>query len=558
MVRPAAAGSLSIALLVASLLSPSFSSQAQTIWRTQEVSIPAALLIGLCYYLSQSAWLAGIGFFTLYRPLVGGALVGIILGAPLEGARIGAWINLAYLGFVAAGGSLPSDISLAGYLGTALALSSGLDAQTALALTVPVGMLGYLIYQVRMTADSIFVRWAERLAASGRVDGWAWCNVLVPQFLLLLLSLVPCAAAVYWGPEWLQTNLRLLPAWLMEGIAGAGALLPLVGLAYSLTYLWHGKNGAWFILGFLAAVLTGWPLLAIALGTVCAAWLLQPSAPVQMSTPSGSPLHPGLLTNVDLAKTWLNWLFFSHASYNYERMQGLGFAHSMVPVIKRLFASREDRAAAMSRHLVYYNSEPNVGAFILGATAALEERLAVEGKADANAVTALKTGLMGTISGIGDTLIQGTWIPVALMLGISLTEQLGVLGPFIYALLAAVSIWGVGAASFVAGYRGGRRSIAAWITTGRWQSILGGLQLVGSVMLGSLLARTVHIVPRLVINQGGQMAAVSDILDSLIPGVLPLVLCLGLFWLFKRGARPQWVVLLVLTLGFASRLAGVL
>ncbi|NLG26911.1 MAG: PTS sugar transporter subunit IIC, partial [Chloroflexi bacterium] len=109
----------------------------------------AALAIALLYYLSQSAWLAGLGFWTLYRPLVAGLLVGVILGDPAQGTRVGATINLAYLGFIATGGALPSDIALAGYVGTTLALVGGLDAQAAMAASLPVGMLGYLAYQLR-------------------------------------------------------------------------------------------------------------------------------------------------------------------------------------------------------------------------------------------------------------------------------------------------------------------------------------------------------------------------------------------------------------------------
>jgi len=90
--------------------------------RPLAISWGAAALIGLCYYLAQSAWLAGLGFWTLYRPLVAGALVGLILGDPAGGARVGAEINLAYVGFIAVGGALPSDIALAGYVGAALAL----------------------------------------------------------------------------------------------------------------------------------------------------------------------------------------------------------------------------------------------------------------------------------------------------------------------------------------------------------------------------------------------------------------------------------------------------
>jgi hypothetical protein len=82
-----------------------------------------AALIGLGYYFSMSPWWFGVGLFTFYRPLVAGLCVGIILGDPAQGALIGAAINLFYLGFIAAGGAIPSDPSLAGWLGTTIAIA---------------------------------------------------------------------------------------------------------------------------------------------------------------------------------------------------------------------------------------------------------------------------------------------------------------------------------------------------------------------------------------------------------------------------------------------------
>ena len=77
------------------------------------ISFLQAVLISLVYYLGNGPWLAGVGYYTLYRPLVAGFLVGLILGDPVQGTIVGAAINLMYLGFISAGGSLPADPCLA-------------------------------------------------------------------------------------------------------------------------------------------------------------------------------------------------------------------------------------------------------------------------------------------------------------------------------------------------------------------------------------------------------------------------------------------------------------
>ena len=61
------------------------------------MSIVQAILIALVYYLGRSPFLAGpVGYYTIYRPVIGGWVVGIILGDPLTGMAVGATINLMY------------------------------------------------------------------------------------------------------------------------------------------------------------------------------------------------------------------------------------------------------------------------------------------------------------------------------------------------------------------------------------------------------------------------------------------------------------------------------
>ncbi|MHB1354823.1 MAG: PTS system mannose/fructose/sorbose family transporter subunit IID [Anaerolineae bacterium] len=548
-----------VIICVAIAASPGLVSSAAASTGIPAISVGSALLIALCYYLSQSVWLAGLGFFTLYRPLIGGTLVGLIMGDPLAGARIGAGINLAYLGFIAAGGALPSDISLAGYLGTALALGTGLDERAALALTLPLGMLGYLIFQLRMTLDIGFVRWGERLAQRGATRELLWCNVIAPQALLLILCAVPCFIAVYWGPAWLSANLAMIPVWILNGLAGAGALLPLVGLAYSLYWLWHGENGAWFILGFIIAALTDVPLLVLVLAAGCVAWLRFRRVEIVADKPQPpSTVGVHLLRRRDLALAWLNWLFFSHGSYNYERMQGIGFAHSMAPILLRLYPDQQERAQALDRHMAYYNCEPNLGALVNGTVIALEEVRAGHGELSGEAIHATKIGMMGAVSGVGDSLIQGTFIPLALMLGIGLTQQSGLIGPVVYSVLVAAVIWGIGAFSFILGYYGGQAAIVKRLSDGSLRGLLEGLEMVGSVMLGALLARVVNLSTNVNLIIGGQNVKLDEMLNDLFPHLITFVLCLGFVWLFRHRVKIGWVISGALVIGFVASLAGVI
>lgn len=95
-----------------------------------------------------------VGFFTWNRPLLAGFVTGIILGDPVQGAIIGAGINMIYLGFISAGGAQMGDPAFAGYVGTALAIASKLDVSTAMAIAVPLGTVATVLWIGKMTVNS--------------------------------------------------------------------------------------------------------------------------------------------------------------------------------------------------------------------------------------------------------------------------------------------------------------------------------------------------------------------------------------------------------------------
>ena len=223
-----------------------------------KVSLGAAALIGLGYYLSYSPWLGCMfGYFSLYRPLVAGFFVGIILGDPAKGTVVGAAINLAYLGFISAGGTMPGDPGLAGWFGTTLALAGNLSPTAALALAVPIGLMGTIVWNTTMTVDSIFVHWADRRADEGDIRGVTLMNWVPSQIFLFLITFIPCSLAAYSGVDAVVSVLNGLPIWFLNGLAVAGGVFAAIGISMNMRFIFRGSVIPYFFIGYFVMVASG-------------------------------------------------------------------------------------------------------------------------------------------------------------------------------------------------------------------------------------------------------------------------------------------------------------
>lgn len=255
-VKVAALVSVSI-LLSLVLASPVLAQETPTV----TAGLLQAALVGLGYYLSNSPWIVGIGgFFGLYRPLVAGFIVGIIFGDVVTGTQIGAAINILYLGFISAGGSIPADPSVAGWVGTALALAGGLDAASAITLGVAVGLLGTIIFFTRMSVDAAFAHVADGAAERGDIGGVARANWLWPQIFLFVISFFPATIAVYLGAPVVQGAITALQSdapWVLRGFQIAGGLLPAIGIALNMRFIFRGAGIPFYFVGYVFAMLIG-------------------------------------------------------------------------------------------------------------------------------------------------------------------------------------------------------------------------------------------------------------------------------------------------------------
>ena len=245
------------------------------------MTVTQAILLGILYYFANSPWpFGGLGNYAiLYRPMILGLIVGIILGNPVLGTVIGATINLMYIGFISAGGSMPADMSLAGILGTALAITGGLEMNAALAVAVPLGLLGALVWVGRLTLDTAFVRLADKYSDEGKPEKVWIANILLPQILLFLITAVPCFLAAYYGAEAIATGIQSLGGNFLRILSLIGGMLPAVGIGMMLMAIFKGHARVFFFLGFLTAAFLGLKTLPLALIFLNNDYLYQPEVP---------------------------------------------------------------------------------------------------------------------------------------------------------------------------------------------------------------------------------------------------------------------------------------
>lgn len=227
-----------------------------------EISALQAVLLGITYWLAIGN-LPFVGLWSLQRPLVCGLVAGIILGDPIQGAVVGGTINLVYLGFMSAGGSMPADMGLAGILGTTYAIAGGLDAGTALAVAVPIGILGTIVWYGRMTLDSIFVHMADNYIEKEEY-GKIWrANVFSPQILCFLMTVIPCTLAAYFGASYIQGIITILSGTALKVFQIIGGMMPALGIAITLMYIFKGEAKVFLFIGFMLAVYSHLNLLTL-------------------------------------------------------------------------------------------------------------------------------------------------------------------------------------------------------------------------------------------------------------------------------------------------------
>ena len=266
------------------------------------------------------------------------------------------------------------------------------------------------------------------------------------------------------------------------------------------------------------------------------------------------------ITKKDVRKSWFYYYLVAEMGISYERLQALGFATSMIPILRKLYPDKVDFADALQRHLIFYNTEVVFGSPINGMVIAMEEQKAQGEPVEGEAITGIKTGLMGPLAGIGDSFDWAILKPIIFGLGASLSATGSILGAFVMLLLPIIQIM-IGLKLSVTGYEAGRASIKELLQSGKIKQLITGASTMGLFMMGALSSTYVEVSTPISFSFSGDTEpfVLQDVLDGIIPGLLPLAVVLGIYWwLLKKNQNFAVIMLLLIGISLFGAFFGII
>ena len=283
-----------------------------------------------------------------------------------------------------------------------------------------------------------------------------------------------------------------------------------------------------------------------------------------MTTETAPATSEKMLDNRDLMRMYWRSTFLL-GSFNFERMQAMGFCYTLMPAIRKVYrGDKAAEAAALKRHLEFYNTHPWVSSVVFGVTAAMEEQKAKGEEISEETITSVKVGLMGPLAGVGDPIFWGTARPVLAALGASLALNGSIVGPLLFFvginLLRVLTRW----YGLKFGYERGTEMVTE-VGGGQLKKITQMAAIMGLFVMGALVSKWTTIKFPTVVSKVAdpdtqivKVTTVQSILDQLLPGLAALGLTFLCMWLLNKKVNALWIILGMFVIGILGRWAHVL
>lgn len=256
-------------------------------------------------------------------------------------------------------------------------------------------------------------------------------------------------------------------------------------------------------------------------------------------------LKPEEITKKDIFWAWMRFYFANEIPHSFDRYIAPSLLWALIPILRKLYKDKEELKAAYERHLLFFNTQISWGGgTITGIVASLEQTRAGEVfngeeiSVSDDLIYNTKAGLMGALAGIGDSIDSGTVQYIFIAIAIPWAQQgsaIGAIFPFV-----AFSLYQILIGWYFAnmGFSLGRNAATEIVAGDTMTSVIEGLSILGLFMMGILAANYVKVSSTLNWTISGKEFILQDILDQVLPGLLPILVVGGVYFYFvKRGLK---------------------
>lgn len=251
---------------------------------------------------------------------------------------------------------------------------------------------------------------------------------------------------------------------------------------------------------------------------------------------------------------------FHEASFTWERMQALGMAYTLTPILKKFYGDDpEEFKKACLRHTQFFNVTVQICNFIVGIVMALEEQNA-NGEEDLDTlICTAKTALMGPMSAIGDTFFWGTFKIIATSVGCAMCMDGNPFGVFAFILLYNVPHWSLRWILLKLGYSIGGNFVEFLSSGGVIDRLTKAAYIIGLSVSGAMTANYIAVSTPLKFMIAGSEVVLQEILDSILLGALPLTAVFLFAYLMRvKNIKPMTLMLVALVIGYVLGFLGIL
>jgi mannose/fructose/N-acetylgalactosamine-specific phosphotransferase system component IID len=267
------------------------------------------------------------------------------------------------------------------------------------------------------------------------------------------------------------------------------------------------------------------------------------------------------LEKKDLNKGWLFWQMFTLSSCSYEKLESSGFAFSMIPIARKLYGEgTEEFQQCIERHTAFYNTEPQTGSIVNGIIASLEEENANGTGIDDDVMHSIKTALMGPIAGIGDSTVQGIFIPLLLSIAMGLSADGSIIGVMFYVIAYNGIMLSLSRFLYGKGYVLGTGAVD-YIKSDSITRLKNAFNVLGMVVVGGLASSFVRLSTVLEIYNDVTKTTfvVQDSLDGFFPGLLGVIAVMVCYYLIsKKNISSNRVLLILIAFAIVGVMIGVI
>lgn len=269
---------------------------------------------------------------------------------------------------------------------------------------------------------------------------------------------------------------------------------------------------------------------------------------------SSTELDKDNVTKKDIRTAAIRYMFMACNTFNYENQQAPAVVFGLSKVLRKIHPKDEDYKASLNNHFNYFNTTTWMANLLLGASVAMEQKDGIKAK---DAVQSFKTGMMGPLAGVGDTLV---WVLYPTIMG-SISGYMGLQGNptgAIIWLLLNIIFFIFRIKLFELGHTSGLKLITS--LGSRLNVFTEAASIMGLTVVGALIPSVVKMNILLKFQTGEVTLPIqTEVLDKIMPALLPAALTIVVYKLIgSKKFSVTTIIFMIIALALLCSYFGIL